>query len=91
MGLFDFLNKPIASLNKPKPQTTKEKLSEAIAGSNAYAQKGDKENALNVLLAYKDLGWDDSNYVMQIALAYYYAGHALSEKCSVKGRFSIYN
>ena len=67
MGLFDFLK-------KPSPQMISVKLNDAIANSRNYSQKGDKENALKALLEYKDLGWDNANYVMQIALAYYYAG-----------------
>ena len=76
MGLLDFLNKPIACLNKPQPKTKEDRLKEAIARSKDYAQKGDKGNALNALLAYKNLGWDDSNFVMETALAYYYAGRS---------------
>ncbi|MBP5609551.1 MAG: SMI1/KNR4 family protein [Lachnospiraceae bacterium] len=76
MGFFDFLNKPIPGLNKPNPQMTINKLKEAVAESEAYARQGDKENALKVLLKYKDQGWDKPNFVTKIGLAYYKAGNA---------------
>ena len=68
MGLFDFLN-------KPNPQEISKRLKEAVSESEAYAQRGDKENALKVLLEHKDLGWNDADYVMHIAAAYYIAGN----------------
>ncbi len=68
MGVFDLFK-------KPDPQKIAKQLREAVAASDTLIQKGDKENALKVLLKHKDLGWDDTDYVMHIALAYYYAGH----------------
>ena len=76
MGFFDFLNKPIPGLNKPNPQMVMDQLKKAVSESSAYAQKGDKDNALKVLLKYKDLGWDNPNYVLHIATAYYKSGNA---------------
>ena len=67
MGLFD-------KLKKPDPQVVSQKLKEAIAQSDALIAKGDKENALNVLLEYKDLGRNDADYCLHIAYACYYAG-----------------
>ncbi len=68
MGLFDFLN-------KPNPQEISKRLKEAVSESEALAQRGDKDNALKVLLGHKDLGWNDADYVMHIAAAYYIAGN----------------
>ncbi len=75
MGFFDFLNKPIPGLNKPNPQMVLNQLNEAVRESNTYSQQGDKENALKVLLKYKDQGWDKPNYVSHIAMAYNNAGN----------------
>ena len=75
MGFFDFLNKPIPGLNKPNPQMVLNQLNEAVRESNTYSQQGDKENALKVLLKYKDQGWDEPNYVSHIAIAYNNAGN----------------
>ena len=68
MGLLDLFK-------KQNPYAAKKALVNAVARSDALSQQGDKENALKVLLEYKDLGWDDGNYIMNIAYACYYAGH----------------
>ena len=67
MGLLDLFK-------KQNPYAAKKALVNAVARSDALSQQGDKENALKVLLEYKDLGWDDGNYIMNIAYACYYAG-----------------
>lgn len=76
MGVFDFLSKPIPGLNKPNPQMVLNQLRAAVSESNTYARQGDRENALKVLLKYKDQGWDKPNYVSRIAMAYNDAGNA---------------